>query len=91
MAAAFIAGCTGSQEMPEQELAAKTDLNAIARKAHDQGLTWETLSQTDKDAYIALYKDEAKAKEQFGKALEGMKYFFGGGGTPGAGMNPGGR
>lgn len=91
MMTVFIAGCAGSEGMPEEELAAKTDLNAIARKAHTEGLTWDTLPQTDKDAYIAHYKDEAKAKDQFNKALEGMKYFFGGGGTPGAGMNPGGR
>lgn len=84
-------GCTGSQEMPKEELAAKTDLNSIARKAYQQGLTWETLPQADKDSYMALYKDEAKAKESFQKALDGMKYFFSGGGTPGAGMNPGGR
>lgn len=84
-------GCTGSQEMPKEELQAKTDLNGIARKAYQQGLTWETLPQADKDAYMALYKDEAKAKESFQKAMDGMKYFFSGGGTPGAGMNPGGK
>ncbi len=84
-------GCSGAQEMPKEELAVKTDLNGIARKAYQQGLTWETLAQEDKDAYIALYKDEAKAQVQFQKALDGMKYFFSGGGTPGVGMNPGGK
>lgn len=77
--------------MPKEELEAKTNLNGIARKAYQQSLTWETLPKEDKEAYLALYKDETKSREQFDKALEGMKYFFGGGANPGASMNPGGR
>jgi hypothetical protein len=85
-------GCTSEPTMPKEELSAKTDLNGIAQRAFQEKRTWETLDQKDRDAYISFYKNEAKAKEYFQKAYDGMKFFFGGGGgVPGQGQGaPGG-
>lgn len=81
--ACLLAACGSAPEMPEQELEAKTELNTIAQQAYQQNQSWETLSPSQKDPYLAHYKDEAKAKASFEKAVEGMKYFFGGqGGVP---------
>lgn len=78
-----MSGCQGEPSMPKEELKTKTDLNGIAQRAFQQGKTWETLDPADKAKYTEYYEDEAKAKEAFQKAFDGMKYFFGGGQNPG--------
>lgn len=83
-------GCGKEPEMPKEEYEARVELNVMATQAFQQGITtWEALPQQTKDAFIAEYKDEAKAKEMFDKTVEGLRYFMEGGRPTGPTAAPG--
>ncbi|MFQ3588345.1 MAG: hypothetical protein SNJ74_06915 [Fimbriimonadaceae bacterium] len=84
-------GCGKEPEMPKEEYEAKVQLNVLATQAFQRGMTtWDSLPQETKDAFIAEYKEEAKAKEMFDKTVAGLRYFMEGGRPPGSTAAPGG-